>query len=44
MSPTPTPTPFGAPMRKHFLIDPAYKNLNHGMPLILSSPPLTSPT
>ncbi|PLN83634.1 putative aminotransferase [Aspergillus taichungensis] len=25
-----TPTPFGAPMRKHFLFDPAYKNLNHG--------------
>ncbi|PKY01626.1 putative aminotransferase [Aspergillus campestris IBT 28561] len=32
MSPTltPPPTPFGAPMRKHFLMDPAYKNLNHG--------------
>ncbi|GES57219.1 putative aminotransferase [Aspergillus terreus] len=23
-------TPFGAPMRAHFLIDPSYKNLNHG--------------
>ncbi|KAI9371289.1 pyridoxal phosphate-dependent transferase [Aspergillus egyptiacus] len=25
-----SPTPFGAPMRKHFLIDPNYRNLNHG--------------
>ncbi|PYH44876.1 putative aminotransferase family protein (LolT) [Aspergillus saccharolyticus JOP 1030-1] len=24
------PTPFGAPMRQHFLLDPNYKNLNHG--------------
>ncbi|KAL5003511.1 pyridoxal phosphate-dependent transferase [Aspergillus recurvatus] len=24
------PTPFGAPMKAHFLIDPNYRNLNHG--------------
>ncbi|PYH80697.1 putative aminotransferase family protein [Aspergillus uvarum CBS 121591] len=24
------PTPFGAPMRQHFLLDPSYRNLNHG--------------
>ncbi|RAL10633.1 putative aminotransferase family protein (LolT) [Aspergillus homomorphus CBS 101889] len=24
------PTPFGAPMREHFQLDPNYKNLNHG--------------
>jgi hypothetical protein len=24
-------TPFGKQMLKHFLFDPAYKNLNHGM-------------
>ncbi|KAL5338770.1 pyridoxal phosphate-dependent transferase [Aspergillus crustosus] len=27
---TQTPTPFGAPMKEHFLIDPNYRNLNHG--------------
>ena len=25
-------TPFGREMLKHFLIDPTYKNLNHGTP------------
>ncbi|RDW90358.1 putative aminotransferase family protein (LolT) [Aspergillus mulundensis] len=25
-----SPTPFGAPMKAHFLIDPNYRNLNHG--------------
>ncbi|PYH91206.1 PLP-dependent transferase [Aspergillus ellipticus CBS 707.79] len=30
MSSAPTPTPFGAPMREHFLIGPEYRNLNHG--------------
>lgn len=25
------PTPFGAPMLKHFSFDPNFKNLNHGM-------------
>lgn len=24
-------TPFGKPMLKHWVFDPAYKNLNHGM-------------
>jgi hypothetical protein len=24
-------TPFGKPMLKHWLFDPTYKNLNHGM-------------
>lgn len=25
------PTPFGKPMLKHWLFDPAYKSLNHGI-------------
>lgn len=29
--PTYERTPFGKEMLKHFLFDPSYKNLNHGM-------------
>ncbi|KAL3474936.1 aminotransferase family protein [Aspergillus californicus] len=32
-----SPTPFGAPMKKQFLIDPDYRNLNHGS---FGTPPL----
>lgn len=31
MSSTDQLTPFGRPMLKHFLFDPKYKNLNHGI-------------
>jgi hypothetical protein len=37
-----SPTPFGAPMKAHFLLDPNYNNLNHG--LSSSSSSLTAVT
>ncbi|PYI25116.1 PLP-dependent transferase [Aspergillus indologenus CBS 114.80] len=37
-----TPTPFGAPMRQHFLLDPSYRNLNHGSFGTPASPVLTT--
>ncbi|PYI24744.1 putative aminotransferase family protein [Aspergillus violaceofuscus CBS 115571] len=35
-------TPFGAPMRQHFLLDPSYRNLNHGSFGTPPSPVLTT--
>ena len=38
-----TPTPFGAPMRKHFLIDPDFVNLNHGKYYLKKKPSIYLP-
>jgi len=36
-----TKIPFGKALAKEFLFDPAYRNLNHGIPLSPSPSPFT---